>query len=138
MMIDDTRIGGPSAKFPATRRSAIVASYSPEPAERRHAFERIVEAYWKPVYKFIRLRWSQSAEDAKDLTQAFFTRAMEKEFFREYRADKGSFRTFVRVCVTRFVINESKYAHRLKRGGDSADLPLEDAEEPSAGTTDEF
>jgi len=128
-MIDDTTIGGSSSKFPPTRRSAIVASGSSQPEERQQALEKIAAAYWKPVYKFIRLKWSQSNEDAKDLTQAFFTRALEKQFFTDYRPEKASFRTFIRTCVTRFVINESKYANRLKRGGDAQNVPLETAED---------
>ena len=134
----DTRIGGASAKFPATRRSAVLASCSPEPQERRQALEKIGTAYWKPVYKFIRMRWSLSNEDAKDLTQAFFARAIEKEYFKAYRADKGSFRTFVRTCVTHFVVNESKYANRLKRGGAAERISLEETEEPPASTLKRF
>jgi RNA polymerase sigma factor (sigma-70 family) len=137
-MIDDTRIGGPSSKFPDTRRSAIAAAASAQPEERRHAFEKIAAAYWKPVYKLIRLRWSQSNEDAKDLTQAFFALALEKQFFKEYRPEKGSFRTFLRLCVSGFVINESKYARRLKRGGDSPHLSIDEAPEPAADDLDEF
>jgi RNA polymerase sigma factor (sigma-70 family) len=138
-MIDDTRIGGASAKFPATRRSAIVASCSSQPEERRQAFEKIVAAYWKPVYKFIRLRWLLSNEDAQDLTQAFFARAIEKQFFKDYQPARGSFRTFVRSCVTHFVINESKYARRQKRGGDAAGISLEDAGDVAAEESlDEF
>jgi RNA polymerase sigma factor (sigma-70 family) len=84
------------------------------------------------------LRWSQPGEDAKDLTQAFFARAMEKNFFKNYQPEKASFRTFVRTCVTHFVINESKYAQRLKRGGDSDSVPLEAAEEPAGASIEEF
>jgi RNA polymerase sigma factor (sigma-70 family) len=136
-MSDDTRIGGPSAKFPATRRSAIVASYSGRPEERRQALDRIVAAYWKPVYTFIRMRWHQSNEDAKDLTQAFFARAMEKETFRDYDSTKASFRTFVRTCVTHFVINESKYAHRQKRAGDADAMALDDSIDPPGMSLEE-
>jgi RNA polymerase sigma factor (sigma-70 family) len=124
--------------FPSTRRSAIVASYSAQPEERRQAFEKIVAAYWKPVYKFIRFRWPEQGEDAKDLTQAFFARAMEKDFFKSYNPEKASFRTFVRTCVTHFVINESKYAQRLKRGGNSESVPLEAHHEAAGEGVEEF
>ena len=50
----------------------------------------------KPVYKYIRLRWGKSNEDAKDLTQAFFTRALEKDFFASYDPAQAAFRTFRR------------------------------------------
>src|SRR5437870_7641832 len=124
-MIDDTRIGGRSSRFPATRRSAIIASGSSEPEARRQAFEKIVEAYWKPLYKFLRFRFSLSNEDAKDLTQAFFARAIEKSFFKDYEPHKASFRTFMRTCAVHFVINESKSAHRAKRGGHAPTIPLD-------------
>ncbi len=137
-MIDDTQIGGLSSKFPSTRRSAIQAGCSLRPEERRQAFDKIVAAYWKPVYKFIRMKWHHSNEDAKDLTQAFFARAMEKEFLKDYNPGKGSFRTFVRTCVNHFVINESKYAARLKRGGDSTRVPLDEAKEPAGEPLDEL
>lgn len=136
-MFDDTRSGGAPARFPATRRSAIVASYSDQPDERRLAFEKIIAAYWKPVHRFIRMRWPQSGEDAQDLTQAFFARAMEKETFRGYRPEAASFRTFVRACVSHFVINESRYAERLKRGGGIGFVPLDESTEPQGGSIEE-
>ena len=47
---------------------------------RADAFQTLVAAYWKPVYKYLRIRWQRSDEDAKDLTQEFFTRLIEKDF----------------------------------------------------------
>lgn len=137
-MNDDTRIGGAASRFPPTRRSAIVASQSGQPEERRQAFDKIIAAYWKPVYKFIRMRWSLTNEDAKDLTQTFFARALEKNFLKDYRSEIGTFRTFIRTCATHFVINESKYAQRLKRGGGGQEVPLDGAAEPEAESIQEF
>jgi RNA polymerase sigma factor (sigma-70 family) len=136
-MFEDTRIGGASRSFPTTRRSAILGSCSPSVEERRQALDTIVAAYWKPVYAYVRFKWRQSNEDAKDLTQAFFARAMEKEFFKNYDPEKASFRTFVRTCVDHFVINESKYAQRLKRGGETQVVALEEAPEPEAKSLEE-
>lgn len=48
---------------------------SENPAERARAFEVLVRAYWKPVYKYVRLKWRRDAEDAADVTQGFFARA---------------------------------------------------------------
>jgi len=50
---------------------------------------------------------------AGDLTQAFFTRAMEKDFFDGYDRQKGRFRTFLRTCLDRFLSNEDKSERRL-------------------------
>jgi DNA-directed RNA polymerase specialized sigma24 family protein len=83
--------------FPSTHNSAIAAAASDEPERRRPGQEAIVSAYWKPVYRYIRIRWRKSNEDAKDLTQNFFTTAIEKRYFQTYDTEKGTFRTFLRV-----------------------------------------
>jgi RNA polymerase sigma factor (sigma-70 family) len=115
--MEDTKIGGSDDQFPLTRWSAIVAARSEDSAERSRAFDVLAAVYWKPVYKYIRIRWHKSNEDAKDLTQEFFARAMEKDFFKSYDAAKARFRTFVRTCIDGFVANEEKAARRIKRGG---------------------
>ena len=103
-MNDDTDLGGP-AVFPATRCSLVRATASPDPAARRQAFEDLIAAYWKPVYKYLRVRWSLHNEDAKDLTQAFFARALEKDFFDRFDPARARFRTFLRTCVDGFAAN---------------------------------
>ncbi|MGB0035377.1 MAG: sigma factor [Candidatus Acidiferrales bacterium] len=124
-MAEDTRIGGRSGKFPVTRWSAVVAARSQDPAERSRAFESIVAAYWKPIYKYVRIRWGKSNEDAKDLTQDFFARLIEKGTLEDFDPAKARLRTFLRVCADHFVANDSKAAKRLKRGGDAIHLSLD-------------
>ena len=124
-MTDDTKIGGPGGRFPTTRRSAILGVQEGDAAERRRSFDTLVAAYWKPVYKYVRIKWRKSNEDAKDLTQAFFLRVMEKDFLAPYDPAKGRFRTFLRTCLDGFLANEHKAAGRLKRGGDAVHLSLE-------------
>ncbi len=82
-------------------------------------------AYWKPVYTYIRLKWGKLIEEAKDLTQGFFVRAIEKDYFRGYEPAKAAFRTYLRLCVDRFVSNEEAAATRIKRGGELVFLPLD-------------
>jgi len=125
-MAPDTGIGGPGGeRFPATRHSAVLAAQSEDLVERERGFAILVETYWKPVYKYLRARFGKSNEDAKDLTQGFFTRALEKDFFAAYDPGKGSFRTYLRVCLDRFVANEKKAAGRAKRSPGTALLPLD-------------
>jgi RNA polymerase sigma factor (sigma-70 family) len=120
---DDANTGG--GRFPPTRWSAVLAARSDDPAERGRALERLIRAYWKPVYKYIRMRWNKPREDAQDLTQEFFARVIEKGFFDRYDPAKARLRTFVRVCVDGTVANEAKAAGRLKRGGDAVHLSLD-------------
>jgi hypothetical protein len=124
-MKQDTQIGGPSGKFPATRWSAVRAARSPELAERKRALETITAAYWKPIYKYTRIRWGKTDEDAKDLTQGFFTRLIEKNYLADFDSSKARLRTFLRVCVDHFVANEAKAANRLKRGGSAEHISLD-------------
>lgn len=112
----DTNIGGPQRNFPKTN-SAILAVRSEDPQLQRRAFDTILQSYWKPVYKYIRIKWRVNNEDAKDLTQGFFANAFEKNHLATYNASKASFQTFLRTCVDGFVANQNKAQQRLKRGG---------------------
>lgn len=119
MKIDpDTDIGGAQHRFPETNQSAILRARSTDQVVRQRAFETILASYWKPVYKYVRLKWRADNEDAKDLTQGFFANAFEKNHFANYDASKASFQTFLRTCLDGFVANERKAGARLKRGGD--------------------
>jgi RNA polymerase sigma factor (sigma-70 family) len=124
-MDPDTDIGGPNAVFPTTGYAVILASSSPDPEARKQALELLVATYWKPIYKYIRIKKGESNENAKDLTQTFFARALEKGFFKRYDPSKARFRTFLRVCVDGFLSNERKSARCGKRGGDREFLSLD-------------
>jgi RNA polymerase sigma factor (sigma-70 family) len=121
LMDADTQIGGENARFPDTIHSVIAAAASNQPAGQ----EAIVAAYWKPVYRYIRVKWRKSNEDAKDLTQSFFAAALEKSFFRGYDARKGTFRTFLRVCLDRFLANDRKFESRQKRSAELVTLDFD-------------
>jgi len=111
--------------LPATRHSILAAVRSGDADVRRDGFDTLVAVYWKPVYKYLRLKWHVSSDEAKDITQEFFARAFEKGFFDAYDPSKARFRTFLRLCLDRFAANERKAAGRLKRGGGQASVPLD-------------
>ena len=121
----DTTIGGPRHAFPPTRHTIVHAIRSEDAGVREQAFDQLVAVYWKPVYKYIRMKWSVPNEDAKDLTQEFFAMAFAKEFFESYDLARSRFRTFLRVCVDGFVANAKKAAARIKRGGQVQMLSLD-------------
>jgi RNA polymerase sigma factor (sigma-70 family) len=111
--------------FPVTRHSIVAAIRSDQPEVRRSAFDTLVGAYWKPVFKYVRLKWHASPDDAADLTQGFFLRAFEKEFFAGFDPGRARFRTFLRTCLDGFVSNARKAEGRLKRGGAVTLVPLD-------------
>src|SRR5215831_20174280 len=123
-------VTGNRGRFPTTRLSAVREAGSADPSARERGFSAVVDAYWKPAYKYLRLRWREDGEAARDLTQGFFTRAFEKSWLSAYDARKGSFRTFLRTCLDGFVANERKAARRQKRdpGAPLLSLDFEGAE----------
>lgn len=111
--------------FPPTRYSLIERLQSVEADVRAIAFDDVVGVYWKPVYKHLRIKWRLAPEDAEDLTQAFFLGALERGWLEEYEAGKARFRTFVRLCADRFVMNQQQAAGRQKRGGTAQRISLD-------------
>lgn len=111
------------ARFPTTRASLILAVRQPE--FRAEALEAIVEVYWKPVYKYARLKWSRSPEDAQDLTQDFFARLFERDLLARWEPDRASFRTYLRLCLDGHARNALTAANRLKRGGGAPIVTLD-------------
>ena len=122
-MDPDTAIGGPDGRFPSTQISLLEAVTSgPSP----DALDQVIALYWKPVYRFIRVKFRRTNEDAKDLTQGFFVRALDHDFFGRFDPAKASFRTYIRMAVERFCAGEYAAAHRQKRGGDAVFQPVEE------------
>jgi RNA polymerase sigma factor (sigma-70 family) len=115
-MDEDTAIGGPHDRFPSTQASLLEAAAAGLPSE---ALDRVIALYWKPVYRFIRLKFHRNNEDAKDLTQGFFAAALQRDFFARFDPAKASFRTYLRMAVERFAASQHAAANRQKRGGDT-------------------
>jgi RNA polymerase sigma factor (sigma-70 family) len=113
------------SKFPATRWSVIDAVKSADPAEQERALDTLFAAYWKPVYKYVRLRWNRPTEDAQDLTQGVFAEMLERGLLAKYNPAKSKLRTYLRLCVDSFVMNQQKAARRQKRGGNATHVALD-------------
>jgi RNA polymerase sigma factor (sigma-70 family) len=121
---DDTAIGGPHDRFPSTRFSLLEAAAASGPSNE--ALDQVAKLYWKPVYRYIRLKFRKDNEDAKDLTQSFFAAALERDFFASFDPAKASFRTYLRMAVERFAANQHAAANRQKRGGHIEFEPVDD------------
>jgi DNA-directed RNA polymerase specialized sigma24 family protein len=111
--------------FPITRQSVLERVRSADAGVRRDAFGDLAAGYWKPSYHYLRLQWRLTAEEAEDAIQAFFATAFEKQYVERYDAGKAKFRTFLRVCLDRFVQNLRKAAAADKRGGGELVLSLD-------------
>ena len=112
-------------RFPATRHSIVSALGGDDPGAAEHAWDTLIRGYWRPVYAYLRLRWQLAHDDAQDLTQEFFSRAHARGFFDRFDPAKARFRTFLRVCLDRFVLKEREALGRAKRGGGATHLSLD-------------
>jgi RNA polymerase sigma factor (sigma-70 family) len=111
---DERPLGG----FPATRHSALAAIRSGNEEQRRRALDVVAEAYWRPVYSYLRLQWRKPHDEAADLTQEFFTHLLGKDLLSRFDPRRSRLRTFLRSCIDGLVANEHRAQGRLKRGGE--------------------
>jgi len=105
-------------QFHATHWSVVLAAGDSRAPGSAQALERLCRAYWFPIYAFVR-RQGVDAHEAQDLTQAFFTRLLDKKALGQVDPAKGKFRSFLLASLTNFLNNERDKAKRLKRGGDA-------------------
>ncbi len=118
-----------AARFRTTRWSVVLRA-GKDSEDGAPALEELCRAYWYPLYCFVR-RKGNGPEEAKDLTQAFFARLLEKNSFALADPGRGRFRTFLATALDRFLINDWERQHREKRGGHSTAIELDglDAEQ---------
>jgi RNA polymerase sigma-70 factor (ECF subfamily) len=113
-------------RFETTNWSLIVRATGGSTTEARAALAGLCEAYWPPVYAFIRRR-GLSPADAEDLTQSYFARFFEKDYLGDFRPEAGRFRTFLRASISHFLANEWDRERALKRGGGQVRISLDAA-----------
>jgi RNA polymerase sigma-70 factor (ECF subfamily) len=112
-------------RFPDTRGSLVAAMRSPDEATRARALSTLAEAYWKPIYTYVRLHFRRGHDDAADLTQDFFARLVEKSLLARFDPEKARLRTYLRLAVDGLVANEWKAKGRVKRGAGLQILSLD-------------
>lgn len=102
-------------RFPTTQWS-LVAAVGRQSAGSVDALGKLCEAYWLPVYAFVR-RKGHSREEAEDLSQAFFARLLEHRSLEDARRERGRFRSFLLASLNHFLTNEWDRSQAQKRGG---------------------
>lgn len=115
----------PAGRFQTTHWSVVLLAGQEQSSGRAAALEKLCRAYWHPIYAFAR-RKGCGEEDAKDLTQQFFSRLLERNDFAGVDPQKGKFRTFLLTSFTHFLSNEYDRANALKRGGGKTIFSLDE------------
>jgi RNA polymerase sigma factor (sigma-70 family) len=121
---------GDAGCFSTTHWSVVLAAKEGGSSQTAEALERLCQAYWFPLYAFLR-RQGRSPHDAQDLTQEFFARLLRGSFLEKVGPERGRFRSFLLAALKNFLCDEWDKARAQKRGGGQALLSLddEDAEE---------
>lgn len=88
------------------------------------ALADLCETYWYPLYAYVRRRGYRE-EDARDRTQEFFARLLEKDYLRGADQERGRFRAFLLTAFKRFLSKERDKALAVKRGGGRRRLSLD-------------
>ncbi len=113
------------AAFATTHWSIVLSAGAGTSAESDRALETLCRSYWPAVYSYIR-RSGQDPEPARDLTQEFFARLLEKGWLAGVDPARGRFRAFLRTVVQRFLIDEFHRGQRQKRGGGKTLVSLDE------------
>jgi len=91
----------------------------------REALSGFCEAYWPPLYSFLRHRGYSSA-DAQDLVQGFFVFLLEQNTLTRADQQKVRLRTFLLTSLQTFLLNEYDRMRAIKRGGGRQVLSIDE------------
>lgn len=114
----------PSTSFATTRWSLVLAAADADAPDSRRALAELCAAYWYPLYAFLR-RQGCGADEARDHTQEFFARLLEKDYLRVVDRARGRFRSFLLAACQHFLANERDKARAQKRGGGRLHVPID-------------
>jgi RNA polymerase sigma-70 factor (ECF subfamily) len=113
-----------SGRFHTTCWSLVVAAAKLPGVSADAALAKLCQLYWYPIYAFVRRR-GYAQEDAKDLTQEFFSRVLEKNYLEDADPSRGRFRSFLLAAVRHFLANEWNRQRTQKRGGGMLTIELD-------------
>jgi RNA polymerase sigma factor (sigma-70 family) len=116
MCADEIPGGQRGRGFATTRWSLVLAASRSDSEDSRQALEELCSRYWSPLYAYARHR-GNSSEDARDLTQAFFAKLLEKQDLKSADPRRGRFRNFLLASMKNFLTSEWRKDNSLKRGG---------------------
>jgi len=117
-------------EFLTTRWSLVEAIGAGDEARARVALGELCEAYWFPLYAFVRRRGT-SPEEAEDVVQGFFADLIERGDLARVTRGAGRFRAFLKVAARNHLANLRDRERAQKRGGGRVRLGLDlgDAEQ---------
>ena len=102
--------------FSTTHWSVLIQAAEVDSPQASEALEKLCRSYRSPLYSYIR-RLGHGPEDAEDLTQAFFAKLLQRNFWARADREKGRFRSFLLTALRHFLADERDRGKTAKRGG---------------------
>lgn len=115
------------SRFTTTSWTKVLAAREAPSTEAREALGSLCRIYWYPLYAYVR-RQGHDAEEARDLTQAYFAELIEKGYLEDYDPARGRFRVFLRASVKNFLSKRREHARTWKRGGRTETIAFDSQE----------
>jgi RNA polymerase sigma-70 factor (ECF subfamily) len=116
--------GRAPGRFPTTQWSRVATAAGPDDGEAREALAMLCQAYWYPIYAFVRHR-GFSPEQARDRTQDFFAYVLERDLIARADPARGRFRAFLRTVCARHLAGDRDRENAAKRGGGRPPLAID-------------
>jgi RNA polymerase sigma-70 factor (ECF subfamily) len=113
---DKPRAAADPAAFHTTRWTVVMRARG-DATEARAALGDLCEAYWTPVFRFLR-REGRREDDSQELAQEFFTRLLSSGGIGQVDPEKGRFRSYLLGALKHFLAERKRNEGRQKRGGD--------------------
>ncbi|MCX6928426.1 MAG: sigma-70 family RNA polymerase sigma factor [Verrucomicrobia bacterium] len=127
--MDPTQQAPTPGHFAPTRWTLVLRARGESP-EAQKALSELCEAYYQPVYRFLR-RGCRDEDAARELTQEFFARLLSRHLLDSVDPGRGRFRSFLLGVVKHFLSDLRDHDRAAKRGGGQAPISI------SAGTPGE-
>lgn len=112
------------AEFPDTRWTMVLQAGRRDDPAADEALGQLCQAYWYPLYAFARRR-GYDGDEARDLTQDFFTYLLEKRSLATADPERGRFRSFLLKSFQNFIAGYADHKGAAKRGGGCTLVPIE-------------
>ena len=117
--------------FTTTHWTVILNARAEDTALASEALGQLCRVYWAPINAYFRRR-GQNPVDADDLTQQFFARFLEKQYYKLAKRERGRFRTFLLTAAKHFLVNDWERASAKKRGGGQVAVSLDEEQTQSS------
>jgi RNA polymerase sigma-70 factor (ECF subfamily) len=93
--------------------TVVLRARRQDTARAMEALSRLCQTYWYPLYAYVRLR-GHSPEEARELTQEFFSRLLHNKTLAYMRKDCGKFRSFLLSAMNHFLVDEARKGRLIR------------------------